>query len=168
MKLPMCLTCLRSGVYCQQCQQKLNNGEITPLDLTIANALVNLENRIAVIKNITYNRAIEIGNIVIVQISKKSLNLIADQKSKITQALEKELNKKVKILQKTNKPKSLADELLAPARVKGVNKIWLPDGTSETIIRLNAEDQEKLPAKCSQLQSTMAELLGGYVRINFE
>ena len=164
----MCLTCLRSGVYCQQCQQKLNDGEITSLDLDIANALVNLEHRIATIKNITYKRAIEIGNMVIIQISKKSLNQIADQKTMITTALEKAIKKKVKILQKTSKPKYLAEELLAPARVKGVNKIWLPDGTSETIIRLNADDQEKLPAACSQLQNTMQELLGGFVRINFE
>jgi transcription antitermination factor NusA-like protein len=64
--------------------------------------------------------------------------------------------------------KRVAEELLDPARVKGINKIWLPDGSSETIIRIAVEDQERLPAGCEQLQITLRDLIGGHVRINFE
>ena len=105
---------------------------------------------------------------IILQISKKSLAKIADQKDKIITALGKQLGKHIRILQRTNKPKPLAEELLFPVRVQGVNIIWLPDGTSETIIRISSDDQDKLPANSSQLQSTMEELLGGFVRLTFE
>ncbi|MHA1712814.1 MAG: hypothetical protein ACTSW4_02040 [Candidatus Ranarchaeia archaeon] len=167
-KLPVCLTCLRSGVYCQQCQKKIDEGLVTKLDIEVSKALVKLENSIALLKSVTFLGAFQVGDILLLQISKKSLNRISNQKQKIIDSLEHQLNKKIRILQKTNKPKQLAEELLYPARVIGVNKIWLPDGTSETIIRIQTQDREKLPADSRQLQTTMQDLLGDYVRITFE
>ena len=39
MVLPVCDVCLKSGMLCQGCENKLKSGEITQMDLDIAKIL---------------------------------------------------------------------------------------------------------------------------------
>ncbi len=168
MILPVCQTCLRSGVLCQQCQQKIDDGEISSLDFELMKLLIELENSIPVIKNVSFQKSTGTDSLVVIQLSRKSVRLIGEQRGKITDELSKRLGRKVRIVEKSNKPKRIAEDLLQPVRVKGVNTIWLPDGTSEIIIRLLEEDREKLPVAENDLQTAFETLLGGYIRITFE
>ena len=61
MVLPVCDVCLKSGMLCQGCENKLKSGEITQMDLDIAKILYRVGDG-----KIGFKKTIEIGDMVII------------------------------------------------------------------------------------------------------
>ena len=55
---------------------------------------------------------------------------------KVAKILQERLNIKVRITEKTPNVKDSAIRLLFPAKILGVNTVWLPDGSVQYIVKL--------------------------------
>ena len=58
--LPACITCVNSGFLCNNCQKKLDIGEITEFELDLSKDLIKLEEQEAYsfLKNVSFYRSI--------------------------------------------------------------------------------------------------------------
>ena len=168
MKGPLCNFCLQTGILCGKCQSLLDSGELTTLDITVAMELSKLEQKYNELKDITFYRAVEVGPLVVVLVGERDLPVILGQRGRIIKALEKNINKRIRVIEISSSIGKMIEDLLTPAEVAGINTIWLPDGTTVKKVRIRNFDRKKLPASVDTLEGLILQLTREPIRIVFE
>lgn len=153
MVLPVCDVCLKSGMLCQGCENKLKSGEITQLDLDIATLLFKLgEGKIG------FKKTIEIGEVVIIVTDKDQVGKLIGKSGKIVRAISKKVGKKIRVVGEGSDFKEIARDILAPARISGINIVYGTDGEEKFKIRVMREDSRRLPARIDVLNDIVNQL----------
>ena len=155
MVLPVCDVCLKSGMLCQGCENRLKTGEITQLDLDIAKILYRVGDG-----KIGFKKTIEIGDVVIIITEKNQVGKLIGKGGKIVREIAKTLERKVRVVGENSDLKAVATDILAPARISGINIVYGKDGEEKYKIRVQREDARRLPAKLDLLNSIIQELTG--------
>lgn len=155
MVLPVCDVCLKSGILCQGCENKLESGEISQIDLDIAKVLFKLGDG-----KIGFKRTIEVGSIVIIITEKDQVGKLIGKNGKIVKELSRTIGKKIRVVGEDSDLKSVSKDILAPARVSGINIVYGKDGDDKYKIRVMEEDSRKLPGRLDVLNEII-ELLTG-------
>ncbi|GAB4308775.1 MAG: transcription elongation factor NusA [Methanobacteriaceae archaeon] len=153
MVLPVCDVCLKSGMLCQGCENKLKSGEITQIDLDIAKLLYKVGDG-----KIGFKKTIEIGDVVIIVTEKDQVGKLIGKGGKIVRAISKKIGKKVRVVGENSDLKSVSTDILAPARISGINIVYGKDGKEKYKIRVMKEDARRIPAKLSLLNDIIQKL----------
>ncbi|MDI6644682.1 MAG: KH domain-containing protein [Methanobacteriaceae archaeon] len=153
MVLPVCDVCLKSGMLCQGCENKLKSGEITQIDLDIAKLLYKVGDG-----KIGFKKTIEIGDIIIIVTEKDQVGKLIGKGGKIVRAISKKIGKKVRVVGENSDLKSVSTDILAPARISGINIVYGKDGKEKYKIRVMREDARRIPAKLSLLNDIIQKL----------
>jgi len=153
MVLPVCDVCLKSGMLCQGCENKLKSGEITQMDLDIAKLLYKLgEGKIG------FKKTIEIGDTVIIVTDKEQVGKLIGKSGKIVREISRSIEKKVRVVGENSDLRSVARDILAPARLSGINIVYGKEGQKKYKIRVMAEDSRRIPGRLDVLNSIIKEL----------
>jgi transcription antitermination factor NusA-like protein len=153
MVLPVCDVCLKSGMLCQGCENKLKSGEITQMDLDIAKILYKLgEGKIG------FKKTIEIGDTVIIVTEKEQVGKLIGKSGKIVREISHSIGKKVRVVGENSDLRAVARDILAPARLSGINIIYGKEGQKKYKIRVMAEDSRRIPGRLDFLNSIIKEL----------
>jgi transcription antitermination factor NusA-like protein len=155
MVLPVCDVCLKSGMLCQGCENKLKTGEISQLDLDIAKILYRVGDG-----KIGFKKTIEIGEVVIIITEKNQVGKLIGKGGKIVREISRTLERKVRVVGENSDLKAVATDMLAPARISGINIVYGKDGEERYKIRVRREDARRLPAKLDILNTIIQELTG--------
>ncbi len=168
MKVPICSFCLKSGMYCSTCREKIERGEVSPLDLEVAKNLLELESRFPNLKDAEFRGAIETNNLIIIVVGTGDISNFIGPKGKVVKILSDALRKRVRVIEGTSSTKKTIEDLLSPIGVLGVNTIWLPDGTLEKKVRVKKSDSRRLPTSVSNLEDVVYKITNEKIRIVFE
>ncbi len=167
-KTPLCNFCLKSGMLCPKCEEKVRAGEITELDIKIAKLLLGLEEKFPVLQDIYLHRAVETGNIITLLLNRNDVSRILSQGGKILRAIGDETGKKVRILEYKGDLRKFLEDIFAPASIVTINTIWLPDGSTETRVILSERDLKRLPASVETLKELARKIRDVTLRIESE
>jgi transcription antitermination factor NusA-like protein len=168
MKTPICNIDIRSGFLCSRCQDKLDRGLITQLDIDIAKELLSLEDKTPGLKDIEFKKAVDTGSMVIIIIGKGNVPEALGSKGKAVKELEKRFNKKFRVIEENSNIRKTIEDMVTPAALLGINTLWLPDGSLEKKVRIRVDDSKKLPTDIRVLEEAVKSLTGERIRIVFE
>jgi transcription antitermination factor NusA-like protein len=160
--------CVKSGILCRRCEEKVEKGQITELDLKIIRILTELEKRFPVIKDVFFHRAKETGNTLAILVNKRDMAKILSYGGKIIRVLGDKTGKRIKILGYGSDQRELLEELFSPFSILTINTIWLPDGTTETKVILQGRKPRRNPIDFHMVQQLAKEIGGLTLRIEFE
>lgn len=167
--LPVCITCINSGFLCNSCQKKLDVGELTGFELDLAKDLVGLEEKdhenFGFLKAVSFYKAIDYEDVVIFVIGNKD-------KLRITQELIDWIKdtykiEKIILIEKTNKPRSVVESLIAPSKIVSLNEIFLATGDIEFKAVLSKSDKNSILFTRMELEDLILELTGNTTRIEY-
>jgi len=167
--LPADKTCINSGFLCTNCQARLDAGEITEFEIDLAKEMLQLEEekeQFAFLRNISFYKAIDYEDVVILVVGKKD-------KLKITPSLINWIKETYEIdelilIEKTNKPRPVVEALIAPFKLVSLNEIFLATGDIQFRAVLWEEDREKFLFTKEELEELIHELTGAITRVEFQ
>ena len=155
-------------LICGNCQQKIDEGEVTDIDIQVARVLVNIEDEFPDIKEATFKQAFETEGIIVVLVGKGDIRRLIGPGRRVLRKLETELNTKVRIVEESRNPQNVLRDLIRPVRILGVNTIWLPDNTFERKVRISKRERDNIPLTLKQLEAAIQEISGERIRIEFD
>ncbi len=170
MKIPLDHICVRSGILCPRCQKLVNSGVVSHLDVELMKAMLELEDtsEFRILKNVEYKRSIKADEFVVVIIDSGG-SLSKSHLIRLSRILSEKLSMRIRVIDSASSDvKSLILQVIAPARLFGVNTLWLPDGTTQYIVRISKYDVRHLPTKREVLENILTQMLGMQVRIRAE
>jgi transcription antitermination factor NusA-like protein len=142
-------------------------------EVEVMRALLELEERegVNVLRKATYHKTYVVDNTYVVVLDLgigSSVPLFTRYARSIEQKLQEKLGRRVRVVPKASDVRGLASFLLYPARVLGVNTLWLPDGSIEYVIRVSRRDQRIIGNRREEYERILTELLGQRTRIRIE
>jgi len=160
--------CVKSGILCRKCQEKIEKGQITDLDLKIIRLLTELEKGNPLLQDVTYHKAVEAENNVVILVDRRDMSKILSGGAKTVHAISDSLGKKVKILSYGGDDRQFLEELLSPMSILTLNTIWIPDGTTETKVILSGREPRRMPVDFDLVKGLAKQLRNMSLRIEFE
>lgn len=155
MGLPICDVCLKSGILCQGCEDKLKSGEVTELELKISKILYRLAEG-----KLGFKRAIDMGDVVIIITERDQVGKLIGKGGKIVRTISRAIGKRVRVVGEDSDLRSVAEDVLAPARISGINIVYGKDGKEKFKIRVIKEDARRIPASLDVLNKIIKRLTG--------
>ena len=155
MGLPICDVCLKSGILCQGCEAKLKSGEVSELELEISKVLYRLAEG-----KLGFKRAIDMGDVVIIITDRDQVGKLIGKGGKIVRTISRAIGKRVRVVGEDSDLKSVAEDVLAPARISGINIVYGKDGKEKFKIRVIKEDARRIPASLDVLNKIIKRLTG--------
>ncbi|MEE9378760.1 MAG: hypothetical protein V3V33_12080 [Candidatus Lokiarchaeia archaeon] len=167
--LPADKTCINSGFLCSNCQARLDAGEITEFEIDLAKDLIQLEEeeeRFAFLRDISFYKAIDYEDVLILIVAKKD-------KLKITQELKDWIKEtyevdEIMLVEKTNKPRPVVEALINPYKLVSLNEIFLATGDIQFRAVLWQDDKEHFLFTQEELEELIFELTGNITRVEFQ
>lgn len=161
--------CVKSGVLCAKCEEKLRKGQVTELDLRVLKALIELERDYPILKKIFFHKAVEAGNTMAILLERRDMARVLTHGGKIIKALAEKIGKRrIKILSYGGSEREFLEELLSPFSILTVNTVWLPDGSTETKVILPGRRPRRIPVNFEEVKKLAKEVKGMTLRIEFE
>jgi len=170
-KIPLDQICVRTGILCPRCQRLVDTGAVKRFEVDIMRALLELEGKadFKFLKDATYVKSIVSDNTIILLIEVKNANLQSRILTKLGRSLAEKIGKRVRVVNVANNNlRDIASQLVYPARVIGINTLWLPDGTIEHIVRIPRSDKRYLPLNTLTLENILSQITGMNVKIRME
>jgi|UniRef100_A0A7J2U339 transcription antitermination factor NusA-like protein len=169
MKIPLDIICVRSGVLCPRCRRLVDSGIYTQREVEIMRYLLELEEQdtsFRFLKDATYVKSYE-TNSMILTVLEVSSDVPQSALAKLGRTLGAKMNTKVRVIRKSD-PKNMIVQVVAPARVQGVNSVWTPDGDVQHIIRISRYDARLLPAEVNELELLLSMILNENYKIKVQ
>lgn len=160
--------CVKSGILCRQCEEKVRKGQITKLDLEVIRTLTEFESKYPVLKDVFFHKAKETGDTLAILVNKKDMGKILSYGGKIIRELSDRTGKRIKILGYGSDHRELLEELFSPFSILTINTVWLPDGTTETKVILQGRKPKRIPMDFNVIRQLAHEIGGLNLRIEFE
>jgi transcription antitermination factor NusA-like protein len=142
-RLQLCDFCLKSGIYCNKCQSKLQSGVVDQLYVESAKLLMALENRYQILRKIRLDNVVRINTLRVLMIGRGG-NRLLKSSSDLVREIRNLFNSRVLIIESGTSNRQFLEELLADQRIITVNTVWLPGETSETRVILDRHGARRL------------------------
>jgi transcription antitermination factor NusA-like protein len=160
--------CVKSGILCRRCEEKLEKGQITELDLKVIQRMVELEKEHPILQEVTYHRSVEADGMMAVLVDRRDVPKLLGGGAKIIKDLGETFGKRVKLISYGGDDREFLEDLFSPLSILTINTIWIPDGSTETKVILTGRQPRKMPVDLDTVKMIASELKGMTLRIEFE
>jgi transcription antitermination factor NusA-like protein len=160
--------CVKSGILCRRCEEKLEKGQITELDLKVIQRMVELEKEHPILQDVTYHRSVEADGMMAVLVDRRDVPKLLGGGAKIIKDLGDTFGKRVKLISYGGDDREFLEDLFSPLSILTINTIWIPDGSTETKVILTGRQPRKMPIDLDVVKMVAHELRGMTLRIEFE
>lgn len=165
----LCSFCVKSGILCPRCQEKLEKGRITQLDLKVIQLLSDLERKHPILQDVTFHRAFEVGETLVIMVDRRDIGKIVGQEGNLVRTLSELVGgKRIKVMGYGGDDRRFLEELLSPLSILTINTVWLPDGSTETKTILQGRTPRHMPVDLDAVKQLAKEIQGLTLRVEFE
>src|SRR2546425_7428830 len=87
--------CVKSGIFCSRCEEKLKKGQITDLDIRVIRSITELEKENPTLQNVTFHKAVEAGEIMALMVDRRGMGTVFASGAKLAQNLGGRVGRRV-------------------------------------------------------------------------
>ncbi len=166
MKLPVCVFDIESDMLCNNCQERLDRGEISRFDIEFSKWLLQRVKEYPHLEDLELGRAIRTSGRLLLVVKKKNVQILDSLEPLMAEMRESFGD--VMVFERPIKLRKLVRMLIEPAIELGVNSLYLPDGSRESIVMLKDEDREKIQYSKEDLRVIVSAVLGESVLFQYQ
>ncbi len=160
--LPICSLCAKSGVLCNSCEKKLEEGKISGVDVELSKLLYQLGKG-----EIGFERAIDTKNFLIVLAEKGQVGKIIGKSGKNIKFLSKKFKKPVRVIGTESLRKMIYD-FVYPAKILGIGLVYKEDGSTNYKVTIDKADKKKLRMKLGEIKEVVSSISDSEIDITLE
>jgi len=157
MQTQLCEFCLRSGMLCSKCQEKIRRGDVTDLYMRIARYLMDIEHEYPLLQKARLEKVVGAGGFLVLVVGRGDQAKFNSYGGKLTKTVGDEFRKRVLVLEEGLSDRRLLEDLFATQQIVTINIIWLPDGSTETRVVLRGRGSKRLSNKRIQALTEIAK-----------
>lgn len=171
LRLPLDHVCVKTGVLCPRCERLVSTGAVEQFEIEVMRGLIDLEDNQELkryMQNLVYVKSYRFRDSIVILVQRVG-EIPPDVYQKISKMLGDMLNARVRVINSSSRDiKSIASQLLFPARVLGINTVWLPDGTSFHVLRVPRRDLRLISLPLEAAEKILSLIVGSEVQIRGE
>jgi N utilization substance protein A len=157
---------LKNDILCNGCAEKVGNEEIKIDEIKMFRRLNEFLKDQKPLKDVEIKRAV--GNDILMIITRKDdVSKLIGKEGRMVKKLSKELERPVKIVEKSSDIKDFVKEVFSSVPVLGINVIYKPEGQMYKI-RIKKTERTKLPLSSELFTSVSRSLFHVDTDIVFE
>jgi len=162
---------VKTGVLCPRCERLVSTGAVEQFEIEVMRGLIDLEDNQELkryMQNLVYVKSYRFRDSIVILVQRVG-GIPPDVYQKISKMLGDMLNARVRVINGSSRDiKSIASQLLFPARVLGINTVWLPDGTSFHVLRVPRRDLRLISLPLEAAEKILSLIVGSEVQIRGE
>jgi len=143
----LCEFCLRSGMLCSNCQEKVRSGAVTELYMRVARFLLDIEGQYPLLQKARLENVVRAGGFLVIVVGRGERSRFTSYGGKLTRAIGDEFRKRVLVIERGVSDRRFLEDLFSNQRIVAINIIWLPDGSTETRVVLGERRSRRLSKK---------------------
>ena len=128
MKARICGVCLKSGMLCRTCREAVEKGGVSEAEVRVSRLLFGLSDKVRNLKDITVKNVLETGGLLVIVCERGEAARMIGKSGNVVRRLEKELGKRVSIVEEAPDARQFIAGLLHPTPVVGVNVLYRGGG----------------------------------------
>ena len=167
MKAPICNVCLKSDVLCSGCEEKLENGEITQIEVKVSRILQDLSSEYASLQDSEILHVFETENVIVIVAAEGDGAKVVGRKGEIVKKVADEVGKSIRVIEKAGDDLDTIKGLLSPAEVESVNTVFKPDGKAKKIV-VSDEYEGKINLTEDEFEEIISQVTGTHYKLSFE
>ena len=168
MQLTLDSLCISSKKLCTSCQSKLENHEISQIDIEIGNILLNFAKENKYLNTIKVKNIINSHDTVYIILGQGDKEKIVRAGVKLENLLKGYINKNFNFIETTKNPKKLIKDLISPIIPISTSTIMLPpDWSKELKVQINKREKTDLQISSNNLSIVTEAVLGFYAHYSY-
>ena len=167
MKAPICNVCLKSDVLCSNCEEKLENGEISDIEVEISRILYDLSNEYGSLRDSEIEHVFDTEKVVIVVTAEGDGAKVVGRSGEIVKELAGEIDKSIRVVEDSEDDREVIKGLLSPAEIESINTVFKPDGESKKIV-VSDEYEGKINISIDEFEEVIGDITGTNYELSFE
>src|SRR6266511_4977916 len=106
--------CVKSGIFCTRCEEKLKKGQITDLDVRVIRTITELEKENPSLQQVTFHKAVEAGDIMALMVDRRGMDAFLSSGAKLAKSLGDRVGKRVRVLSQGGDDRDFLEGLFTP------------------------------------------------------
>lgn len=127
MQTPICEVCLNSDMLCAACQNKLESGQISQIEINVSRFLFDLKEKIRSLEDVKIVRVLDVGSLLIIARIGDGARLVG-KGGAVVKTLAKKFGKSIRIIEEAKDFKKFAESLISPISSCGINTLYTLEG----------------------------------------
>ena len=137
------------------------------MDLKIARMLLSLESVYPPLQDAYFHKAVETKRVLAIVVGQGDMARFLSYGGKILRELRTNVGKRIRVLEHGTSNRKFLEDLFAPLSIMTINRIWLPDGTTETRVILRKRGRKPPSINVEALKEIAKKLRGITMRVEF-
>ncbi|MCW3992045.1 MAG: hypothetical protein NWE79_05005 [Candidatus Bathyarchaeota archaeon] len=147
METHLCEFCLKSGMLCSKCQEKIRSGAVTDLYMRVAQFLLDIEGHYPLLQKTRLEKVVRAGGFIVLVVGRGDRRRLTGYGGKLTREVGDEFKRRVLVIEEGVGDRRFLEDLFANQQIVTINIIWLPDGSTETRVVLRRRRSQRLSKK---------------------
>lgn len=128
---------------------------------------MSLEKIYPSLQDIYFHKAVEANRVFAIVVGKGDVARLLSYGGKILKELGTKVGKRIRVLEHGVEDRKFLEDLFAPLSIITINKIWIPDGTTQTRVILRKTRRQSPLINVEALKKIAKELRGITLRVEF-
>ena len=138
---------MRSGMLCNNCQEKVSTGVVNDLYMKVAQYLLKVENQNPLLQKGRLDKVVDVGGFLVLVVGRGDRVKFMGETGRLPRDIGDEFNRRVLIIEEGVNDRGFLEDLFSGQHIVTINIIWLPDGTTETRVVLQGRGARRLSKK---------------------
>ncbi|MCX6695030.1 MAG: KH domain-containing protein [Candidatus Altiarchaeota archaeon] len=162
MVLPICELCAQTGLLCAACERKLGEGKISEFDVELSRMLY-----VVLGAEASFMKIVETSDNLVVLTERENVGKIIGKGGSTIKDISLKLGKQIRVVG-VGDFKDMVYDFIAPAKVNGFNRVFVPDGSVKYRVRIDRRDEKKLRIPLRDLERMIDSVTGAKVDLILE
>lgn len=168
METPLCSVCIENDdILCNGCRSKLDDGELTQVDVELSRLLHDLSERIGTLEDVTIKETIQTSNAIVVLTEEGDGPRVVGRNGRVVKKMADLFDKSIRVVEDTGELEEVVDKLLAPAEHEGIRTVYRPDG-EEKKVSVNEDYEPRVPFTKEEFRDLVERLAGEKIVLSYE